>query len=354
MDGVIGDNLNLPILKNILIKNEDNKISFSATNLELAVTCWAPGKIIESGSLTAPLNTFSNIINNLTTERINLENKNYNLLIKTDNYEATIQGLNPEDFPIIPKINQDSSFIKINSKIFKTALLKIINSIQYSEIRPEINGCLFSYQVDYLKLTGTDSFRLAEKIIPVDQFKSSFEEPFDVIIPLKTIQEVLRIIPDNNELSIFISQNQILFKTEEREIISRLIDGKFPDYQSIIPQELKTEIVINKNELVSALKLTSVFSGRVNEIKLKTGENKKFLEIFSADSSLGENQYLLPAKITGQDISISFNCRYVLDGLKSMDDKEIILGLNNDNQPAVIKSPADKNWFYIVMPINKG
>lgn len=349
--GAVGDNLNLPILKNILIKSEDNKINFSATNLELAVSYQASGKIIEAGLSTIPLNVFSSIINNLTTERITLENKNYNLLIKTDNYEATIQGLNPEDFPIIPKINHSDRFIKINSSLLKSALLKIINSIQYSEIRPEINGCLFSCQIDYLKLTGTDSFRLSEKTIPADQFKSNFEEGFEIIIPLKTIQEILKIIPDDRELDIFINQNQILFKTEELEIISRLIDGKFPDYQSIIPQDLKSELVINKSELVNALKLTNIFSGRVNEIKLKIGENKKFLEIYSADNTVGENHYLLPAKINGHNLDISFNGRYLLDGLKSLEDKEIILGFNNDNQPAVIKSPADKNWFYILMPI---
>ncbi len=351
VEGAIGDNLNLPILKNILIKSEDNKINFSATNLELAVSYWAPGKIIEGGSLTIPLNIFSNIVNNLTTERITLENKNYNLLIKTDNYEATVQGLNPEDFPIIPKINHSDKSIKINSGVLKSALLKIINSIQYSEIRPEINGCLFSCQIDYLKLTGTDSFRLSEKTISAEEFKSNFEEGFEIIIPLKTIQEILKTVPNDSELNIFINQNQILFKTEELEIISRLIDGKFPDYQSIIPQELKSELVINKSELVNALKLTSIFSGRVNEIKLKIGENKKFLEIYSADSAVGENHYLLPAKINGHNLNIAFNGKYLLDGLKSLEDKEIILGFNNDNQPAVVKSPADKNWFYILMPI---
>jgi DNA polymerase-3 subunit beta len=351
LEGVIGDNLNLPILKNILIKTEDNKINFSATNLELAVIYRAAGKIIETGSLTVPLNIFANIINNLTSERITLENKNYNLLIKTDNYEATIQGLNPEDFPIIPKINHLDKFFKINSKIFKNTILKIINSIQYSEIRPEINGAFFNYQIDNLKLTGTDSFRLAEKTIAADKFKCNFEEGLEVILPLKTLQEILRIIPNDGELNIFINQNQVLFKTEELEIISRLIDGKFPDYQSIIPKETKTELVINRDELINALKLTGIFSGRVNEVKFKIGENKKFLEIYSADSALGENHYLLPAKITGPTLAVSFNCRYLLDGLKPLSEKEIILGLNSDNQPAIIKTPEDKTWFYVLMPI---
>jgi len=351
LGGIIGDNLNLPILKNILIKAEDNKINFLATNLELALTYWLPGKIIENGSLTVPLNIFTEIISNLTSERITLESKNYNLLIKTDNYEATVQGLNPEDFPIIPQISQNSKFFKINAENFKKTLLKIINSIQFSEIRPEINGALFNYQIDYLKLVGTDSFRLTEKTLTNDQFKSNFEESLELIIPLKTLQEILRIIPEESELNIFINQNQILFKTGELELISRLIDGKFPDYQSIIPKETKTELVINRSELINALKLTSIFSGRVNEVKFKIGENKKFLEIYSADSALGENHYLLPARISGPGLSVSFNCKYLIDGLRPLEDKEIILGLNSDSQPAIIKTLSDKTWFYILMPI---
>ena len=240
---------------------------------------------------------------------------------------------------------------KINSEIFKNALLKIINSIQYSEIRPEINGCLFSYQIDYLKLAGTDSFRLAEKIFLPINLKVILKKALEIILPLKTIQEILRVIPDNNELSILINQNQVFFKTNEIEIISRLIDGKFPDYQSIVPQELKTEMVINKAELVNALKLASIFSGRVNEIKFKIGENKKCLEVYSADNALGENHYLLPIKISGNNLAISFNCKYLLDGLKALEDKEIVFGFNDDNQPVIIKSPADKNWFYVLMPI---
>ena len=110
-------------------------------------------------------------------------------------------------------------------------------------------------------------------------------------------------------------------------------------------------MVVNKTELVNALKLTSIFSGRVNEVKLKIGENKKFLEIYSADNALGENHYLLPIKTSGDNLVISFNCKYLLDGLKSLEDKEVILGLNGDNQPAIIKSPADKNWFYVLGPI---
>lgn len=351
LGGAVGDNISLPILKNILIKTADNKIDFTATNLELGITVCAPGKIIENGSLTVPLNVFSNIVNHLTGERINLESKNYNLVLKTDNYEATIQGLNPDDFPIIPKIGGSENSLKISAKVFKNALSKIINSVQYSEIRPEINGIFFSYQVDFLKITGTDSFRLAEKIIPSEQFKSDLETSFEIIIPLKTVQEILRIIPDESELIIFVNENQVLFQTKELEIISRLIDGKYPEYQEIIPHEFKTTLIIDKNELLNGLKLSSIFSGRVNEIKLKIGENKKFVEIYSADSALGENHYLLPVKTEGEILDVSFNCKYLLDGLKSTEDKEISLSLNKDNKPAIIKSPGDKNWFYLVMPI---
>lgn len=347
----IAEHSTLPILKNILIKTENNKTNISATNLELAVTHSLTGKIFENGAATVPLKIFTSLINNLPTERINLEKNNYNLIIKTDNYEAVIQGTNPDDYPIIPKINPSFSLIKINSGIFREGLSKIINAAQFSEIRPEISGVLLNYQCDNLKLTATDSFRLAEKTISENQFVSNLNKPFKLIIPLKTTYEILRNIKNNGDLEIFFDNNQILFKTGDLEIISRLIEGNYPDYQSIIPKEITTELIINRDEFMNALKLASVFSGRNNDVKLKVYDNKKTLEIYSADINYGENRYLIPVKTSGPAVNIAFNLRYLIDGLKCYDSKEIIFGINNDNKPSIIKSNQDNLFFYIIMPI---
>jgi len=345
----VSDNANLPILKNVLLKVEDNKITLVSTNLELAIKHYVSGKIIEKGEITVPFNIFANIVRNLNVERIDLENKDRDLIIKTDNYEALIQGQDTGEFPIIPRINNDQNFISLKTDVLKQALAQVIVATQYSDIRPEISGVYLNYQNNFLKLVATDSFRLAEKTLNQDQFKSTLSE-FEVIIPFKTAQEVLRIITDS-ETKVFIDPNQILFKTEAQEVTSRLISSRFPDYQAILPKETKNEAMISRAEFIGALKLTSVFAGRANDIVLKVGENKKNLELSSRDSRLGQNRYLIPIKLRGEKFSVAFNWRYLLDGLKIYSAEELILGVNSPDRAVAVKSLAEPTLIYILMPI---
>ncbi len=351
--GKIGsENLTLPILKNFLIEANDGKLKFSATNLEMAISGFIPAKITKEGSLTVPLNIVSSIINNLQNERIDLEVKGNNLIIKTENYQAKIQGIKKEEFPIIPKLENKDEFIEIDSQSIKNALLQVMIAAQISG-RPELNGVLFDFQIGILKLAATDSFRLAEKTITDSKFKTNIEKKFKTIIPIKTIQEIIRILPDKNneKVKIFFDSNQVLFKTEKFELISRVINGEFPDYQAIIPNKLSTEININKEELLNALKLTSSFSDRTNEIKIIVKEGAKNMEIFSSSPTLGENQYLIPAKITGEPLEIIFNWRYLIEGVKNMEFDNIFIGLNGSGKPSIVKPNNNQNYFYILMPI---
>lgn len=341
----------LPILKNFLIETIDNKLKLSITNLEVAITCYIPGKVIEEGSLAVPFGIFNSIINNFQTERINLESKDSQLIIKTDNYQAKIQGNKKEEFPIIPQINSQS-FLEIPVVLLKKSLSSVAGAAQISETKPELNGILFDFQINSLKLASTDSFRLAEKNITNTQFKSDINREFTMIIPLKTIQEVIRIFKDDDGLlKIYPDPSQVLFKTENSEIISRLISGDFPNYQSIIPKSFETEIILNKEQLINALKLTSSFTDRLNEIKISVKEDAKNIEVFSSNQILGENEYLIPAKIKGSGLEIVFNWRFLMDGVKVLDSENIFLGLNSDNKPMQIKSPGDTSYFYILMPI---
>jgi DNA polymerase-3 subunit beta len=348
----INENTNLPILKNILLKTVGNKIQLSATNLELGITKLISGKITEEGGLTVPFQTFYGLVNNINSDRISLETNNNAIFIKTDNYEAKIQCLNEDDYPIIPKIENKDYYLEFNTDIFKQALGQVINSAQISEIRPEISGILFDFQLTILKLVATDSFRLAEKNILNNQYKTNFEKGFKVIIPLKTAQEILRVFSNDQILKIYLDENQILFKNNDIELISRLIDGNYPDYEQIIPKEFESELVLEKEHFVNALKLVSNFSGKINDVKLKFQDNQRVLEVYSSNQYLGENSYLIPSKLTGGVFSdISFNWRYLLDGLKAVGVNNIVLGLNSNQRPAIIKSATDNSFFYILMPI---
>jgi len=345
--------VSLPVLKNFLIETVDNKIKLVTTNLEIAVTSYVPGKVVEGGIFTIPFAIFNSIINNLQSERINLETEGNQLVIKTDNYEAKIHTGKREDFPIIPQI-KNQTFLEISSSLLKKAFSCVAGAGQISEIKPELSGALFDFENNYFKVAATDSIRLAEKTILNTQFKAEIEDNFKIIIPLKTIYEVIRNFKDEDgKVKIFFDPNQILFQNETCEIISRLISGEFPSYQSIIPQSFETEAVLDKEQLVSALKLTSSFTDKLNEIKISIKDGAKNIEVSSSSQALGENNYLIPAKIKGSGVEAVFNWRFIIDGIKTIDSDNIFFGFNGGNKPALVKSPGDISCFYIIMPINQ-
>jgi len=347
----VGNNTNLPILKNILIEAENNRLTLIATNLELAVKAFVGGKIVENGKVTVPFNVLDSIIKNIPNDRINLVKKEKNLIVSTDNYEANIQGQDPKEFPIIPQIRSSDKSIKIPIEAFKEVLENMMLATQYSEIRPEISGVFLYYSGDFLTFVATDSFRLAEQKLSSENFKSTFDS-VSLIIPFHTVEEILRAITtEEGEAEIFVDYNQILVRTATKEIISRLVDGRFPDYQSIIPKETVIEVILNREEFINAIKVVSSFSGRGNDILLKKGEGGKFMEISSATSSLGEGRYRLPIKSKSEKFSIVFNWRFLLDGLKIYKSENVLLGINGSKKPAVIKSLEKPNLIYIVMPI---
>ena len=167
------------------------------------------------------------------------------------------------------------------------------------------------------------------------------------------MREVLRLIPDKDRVSIFFDPHQVLFTTGPVTLVSRLIDGNYPDYEQIIPKAIETELEVQKDQLAQGIKLVSSFSGKSGDIKLRLKDGKKVLEIYSANPALGENTYLVPVKCTKGDAfkDVAFNWRYVMDGLKALRGKEIIFGVNGETKPALLKSPHDNSYFYIVMPI---
>jgi DNA polymerase-3 subunit beta len=343
IEKAVGENSNLPILKNILIEAKDGVILFTATNLEIAITHKVTGKIIEEGRVAPPLALFSNLIANIQSDRLNFESKENNIEITTDNYSAVINGLPPDDFPLTPGIKNKERFIEIKGVILKEAIQQV----------PELNSVFFNFSIDSLVLAATDGFRLAEKTLPANLFVSKNKEPFKILIPLKTTIETARIVKDEDEVRFVWDENQVLIKTENTELISRLTEGSFPDYSAIIPHEFGAEVVVNREEFTAAIKLAGVFGQKNSEVKMTIHPNKKAVEIASADQALGENNNILPAKIKGEISEVFFNWRYLADAMKGIKTEDVFLGLQEDAGPALIRSTSDSSSFYILKPILK-
>jgi len=348
VERAIGNGTILPILKNVLIKTEQGRIKVAATDLEIGITSWLNGKIIEEGGITVPAGILGAILNNINSSKLELEVVDSKLKIKTEKSENIIQGIKESDFPIIPKI-KTSSFIELKTPDFKKALNQVISAASFNERRPEINGILFWLKDKKIKMAATDTFRLAEKTIKETEFKTEIDE-IKVIIPLKTVQEVVRIVEEDKKIKIFIDPHQILFNLENIELISRLIEGVFPEYDSLLPKENQTSVLIDKEDLFNAVKLAAVFVSKVNDIKVKTSAPNKF-EVFAQESTIGENKSDLDAEINGENQELVLNWHYLLDGLKGIESDIVFLGMNGEIKPVVLHSPKDENYLYILMPI---
>ncbi len=351
-------NINLPILNNILIKANAGTIEFISTNLEIGISHQIRGKVEKDGEFTVDsklINEYISLLENGEKVLVDLEKNE--LKIECGNYKTKIKGEDSKEFPLIPTIPKNS-FYSTNLFTLKKALNSVIFSVSNSENRLELSGVLFSFIGEELFLAATDSYRLAEYKLKVN--KEKIEEDQKIIVPAKTIQELLRIIgnfenslnQDDQEIKIYLSDNQILFSFDSVEIISRLISGHYPDYQQIIPSKSQTEIKTNRNDLIRAVKAAALFSKTgINDITLLFFGKKILVSAFSGSS--GESQVELAAEVNGGDNEVTINYRYLLDGLNNIDGEFVNLSVLNNTTPCVLRPEKNKDYLYIVMPIRQ-
>ena len=359
VEKITGKNLTLPILDNVLIEALSNFIKISATDLELGIQFWGMCKIEKEGKIAVPAKLLNQIAGVLTDEKINIKEKNNTLVIEGKNNKTQIKGFSADDFPIIPSFSKDI-FIEIDSKKIKEGLMSVVDVVSLSQIKPEISGVYFSFNDNVVKLVATDSFRLSEKKIsfPNKQgYKNMFKEEVSFILPQRAAKELINIISEQEKpLRIYLSESQVLFEVflptidhPEINLISRQIEGEYPSYQEIIPKEGKTKITLNRDEFIKQVKAAGIFGGRTNEIVLKT--SSKELEIFSQDAEIGESNLSLPAKIEGDDLKVSFNWKFLVDGLANIKSSEIVFEFQGDDGPSIIRPVGDSSYLYVVMPI---
>ena len=347
--------LTLPILQNTLLKTEKNFLKLSTTNLESGINWRGLAKTEKEGQICIPTRFLSNLLSFLPDKPISLEVKDFTLSLKCENYTTKIKGINPEEFPIIPQI-KEGDVISINNSNFCQALNQIVNIPSPSTSRSEISGVLFILQKDLIKMVATDSFRLAEKKI---FSKNKLSKGYSLILPQSAVKEIIGIFSEKDgDLKIHLSSNQISFEYKTGEIVqpqiqftSRLIEGEYPNYEEIIPKKYETKIQTEKKDFLNQIKTASLFSGKINEVKLNISADKNKIEVLSQSPDLGEYKGLFKGNIKGKDLSISFNHRFLINGISEMEGKELTFELTDEGGPAALKPLTTKDYLYIIMPI---
>lgn len=347
---VTGKNITLPILSCILLEAKESSLTIKATNLDLGIEIKIPVKVIKEGSVAISGSVLNSIISNLTNEKnITLKNESDNLKIITNHSESLIKSFPIDDFPSIPKISKENSF-KLNTNDLIKGLKSVMYSASISTIRPTLSSVLLFSEEENITFVATDSFRLAEKHIKVKKHKD-FNQ---ILIPFKNIPEIIRTFEDiKEEIDVYLNENQISFVYEDIYITSRIIDGSFPDYKQIIPKDIKTEVIILKQDLLNALKIANIFSDKFSQVIFSVIPKEKQFFINTKSMEVGEHTQKIESVIKGEELKISFNYKYIVDCFQSIDTESISLNFSDSNRPMIVSGVGDKSFLYLVMPMNK-
>lgn len=346
----ISPNNTLPVLNNILIKAEGKKFYFSATNLEIAICCSVEADVRNEGSITVPAKLLASYISLITDDKVEINLMDGNTLsISSTSSNTKIKCISADEFPLIPTVEKGAEFT-VNTNDFCTSINETVFSASSNISRPVLSGVLLSSKADFLKLVATDSYRLAEKKIKLSEKPS--EEVY-CIVPGRTMMELSKVIAKSEakDVKVNISKNQVLFSVDGVDLISRLIDGRFPDYEKIIPSEAKTTCTVSVEDLSLVLKRVSLFARENNNSVKIAVTNDGRMVVSSDETKIGEEKAELAVKIEGENNKISLNSQYLLDVLTYIEEENVFLQMTDKSSPAVIRPVKGDDYVYIIMPL---
>ena len=341
----------MPILEGILIQTNDNEIKLTTYDLEIGIEYVIEREVEEQGNTVVNAIMFSEIIRKLPDTQISITlNENNLLVIECEGSLYKLATMNPEEFPELPKINIESS-IQLDQKTLKSMIRKTIFAVSIEENRPIFTGCLFAINDNKLNVVAVDGFRLAW----TSNFLENKSSDFKAVIPGKTLNEVNKIILDSYDfIKIGVSKNQALFEMENCKIVTRLLDGEFLNYKSVIPQNWETRIRVNRRDIQECFERVSLISASSTE-KEKKYPVKINIEVgkitISCTNQTGDAKEELFIETEGKDLEAGFNPKYFLDALKVIDDEEIFINFGTSISPCIIKPIENEDYTYMILPI---
>jgi DNA polymerase III subunit beta len=335
----------LPILSNVLLKTVEGRLSIAATNLDIAITHFIGSKVSEEGSITVPARLMQDFVGSLPGGVIDLSLDDLKLHISADKYQSVINGVSAEDYPVMPAIADGQSW-KVPGKTLKTALQQVIMAASGDESRPVLTGVYWHTYEGQLYLVATDSYRLAEKSL----IKTA--QDINLLIPASALQDLLRIISDfDEEVVVTHDDQQVLFRVGDVELVTRLIEGKYPDYRKLIPGSFASKATLKKADLTNITKVSSLFAREsAGSVTINLDEAGQQVSIRSIASQIGENTAAASAAITGEGV-ITLNSRYILDALHALPGDEVIFSFNGKLEPTVLRDPKVGDYVHVIMPL---
>jgi DNA polymerase-3 subunit beta len=348
---------NIPILANVLLETEKGKLKLSATNLDIGISTWIGATVAEEGKVTVSARMLSDFVNSLKTGKIELLQHNQTLVVKSVDNTAEFYIIPAEDFPRVPEV-EGEALLEMNATLLAESITKTAFAASTDESRPVLTGLLFKGTKKKLRIVGVDGFRLSKKEIDLEGDLESRE--FEEVVPARAVSEVESLIKDicgkEDIVKIYLlgNKNQMLFKVGDVELSTRLIEGKFPEYEQILPKDHKIEFKAEKSAFADMLKVVSIFARNVvgNKTKFAILGSENKLQLSTTVIDIGNNQSEIKVKeLEGEDIETAYNVKFLQDMINTMGGEIFIFQTNGPTAPGVFIDPKDKNFVHVVMPM---
>lgn len=350
----------LPILANILLTTDQGRLKLSATNLEIGINCWIDAEVQEEGSTTVPAKTISDLVGSLRPTQVELSvaDEAHTINIKGHGTHATIKGMDPSEFPLIPSAEGGETPIALDTKQLKEMITYVAFAAADDDARPVLTGVHVETSNEQLIFAAADAFRLAVMGAPLPGGETLADT---ILIPARTLSELARILPNEGTVQMIVTPNrsQVLFHTENVDMVSRLIEGTFPNFRGIIPKGHTTRAVIETKEFAAAVKTVTPFardSSNIARIKISSGSEDGTepgtLTIEANAEDIGSNVSTINAAVDGPEQEIIFNVRYLSDVLGVLTTPEVALEVTSAARPGALKPVGASDYTYIIMPMS--
>lgn len=353
----------LPILANVMISTDNERLQLSATNLELGITAWIGAQVAEPGQITLPARTLQELVNTLPSERVDmtLDARTLSMHLACGMKSANIKGMDANEYPAMPSFDADRA-IAIDARVFKEMIDQVVFSAAREDNRPILTGVLIRFEDDIITLAAADGYRLSVRTAELIMSSGSdVTEP--IIVPARTLQELSRIISDEDDEVLIAppdDRGQVQFSLKNVEVVSQVIEGKFPDYEAIIPRGHQTMVLCYTDELLAACKSSEVFakdSANTARILFEPSGQADIpgrVVVAGQSQEKGDAQSPIDASIEGQTVEMSYNIRYLIEVLNVVREDQVVLETSGPTAPGVVRPAGRDDFIHVIMPMSTG
>ena len=351
----------LPVLGNILAATDEGRLRLSATNLELGITCWIGAKIEEEGSTTVPARTFTDLIGTLPPDQVHMDLsvRTQTMNVRCGSTNTDLKCIDAQEFPPMPVPDLDAA-IQIDVGTFKEMVQQVAFAASTDEARPILTGVFVKVEDNQIVMAAADGFRLSVRTAEIE---AAVEKAVTVVIPARALIELARIAGDGKDpirMALMPQSGRVVFRTNDTELVSQLIEGQFPDYEQIIPRSYQTRTTLSTPAFLKACKQAEIFAREgslIARLNITPGESEMVpgvVEIFGQSEETGSSQTVVDASIEGPPILIAFNVRYLREALDVIKTSNVALETTADTSPGVLRPVGDNNFVHVIMPMHLG